>query len=59
MCIKGSYEVERVPIAMLYFNNYVTILFFFLSFFYSLSFSPKGERFCSFPSGGRLGWGFI
>ncbi len=19
--------------------------------------SPKGERFCSFPPGGRLGWG--
>jgi hypothetical protein len=26
--------------------------------FYPLSFSPKGERFCSFPPGGRLGWGF-
>jgi hypothetical protein len=26
--------------------------------FYPLSFSPRGERFCSFPPGGRLGWGF-
>jgi hypothetical protein len=26
--------------------------------FYPLSFSPKGERFCSFPPGGRPGWGF-
>jgi hypothetical protein len=25
---------------------------------YPLSFSPKGERFCSFSPGGRLGWGF-
>jgi hypothetical protein len=26
--------------------------------FYPLSFSPKEEMFCSFPPGGRLGWGF-
>jgi hypothetical protein len=31
----------------------------FLTFFYPLSFSPKGERFCSFPLGGRLGWGSL
>jgi hypothetical protein len=30
-----------------------------LDSFYPLSFSPKGERFCSFPPGGRLGWGSL
>jgi hypothetical protein len=25
--------------------------------YYPLSFSPRGERFCSFPRAGRLGWG--
>jgi hypothetical protein len=45
--------------AVLYFTILVTKMTIFYSFFTPFLISPKGERFCSFPPGGRLGWGYL
>jgi hypothetical protein len=66
LLLLALYLIFLLPACRVILHNFGNKLDSFLTFFYPLSFSPKGERFCSFPPGGKpaplkrgLGWGSL